>query len=73
MTFKPLGFENFRDPEVVGSSSYKKNIDAKFTHSYRPSLCWEIVVDCHNLGRPTVYILGPKKDDTRKCTITQRW
>ena len=32
VTFKPLIFENFRGPEVVGSSLYQKNIGAKFTH-----------------------------------------
>ena len=37
--FKPLIFENLRGPEVVGSCSYQKNIGAKFTHFYRPSLC----------------------------------
>ena len=31
MTFKPLIFENFWGPEVVGSSSYQKNIGVK-TH-----------------------------------------
>ena len=39
VTFKPLIFDNFRGPEVVGSSLYQKNIGAKFTDLYRPSLC----------------------------------
>ena len=39
VTFKPLIFEDFQGPEVVGSSSYQKNIGVKFTHLYRPSLC----------------------------------
>ena len=34
MTFKPLIFENFRGPEVVGSSSYQKNIGAEITHYF---------------------------------------
>ena len=34
VTFKPLIFENFGGPEVVGSSSYQKNIGAELTHLY---------------------------------------
>ena len=37
--FENLIFGNFWGPEVVGSSLYQKNIVAKFTHLYRPSLC----------------------------------
>ena len=42
MTFKYLIFENFRGPEVVGSSSYQKNIGTEFTHLYRSSLCYTV-------------------------------
>ena len=55
--------ENFQGPEVVGSSLYQKNIGAKFTHFYRPSLCWEIVVDCHNLGHPNAYCGSRQSQD----------
>ena len=50
MTFKPLIFENFQVPEVVGSSLYQKNIGAQFTHLYVPSLCKEFIVMRHNIG-----------------------
>ena len=40
-TLKMLIFANFWGPEVVGSSSYQKNIWAKFTHLYIPLLCKE--------------------------------
>jgi hypothetical protein len=36
LTFKNLIFGNFRGPEVVGSSSYQKNIGAELIHLYRP-------------------------------------
>jgi hypothetical protein len=39
LTFKNLIFGNFWGPEVVGSSSYQKNICAELTHLYRPPLC----------------------------------
>ena len=39
ITFKPLIFEKFRGPEIVGSNLYQKNIGAEFTHLYMPSLC----------------------------------
>ena len=55
LTLKNLIFGNFWGPEEVGSSLYQKNIGAKFTHLNRTSLCWEIVVDCHNLGHPNTY------------------
>ena len=55
MTFKPLIFENFRGPEVVGSSLYQKNIGAQFTHLYVPSLCKEFFVMRHNIGHSNVY------------------
>ena len=35
---------------VVGSSCYSKNIGAKFTHLFMPSLCKEFIVMRHNLG-----------------------
>ena len=43
----PRGFITVADQ---CGSLYQKNIGAKFTHLYRPTLCQEIVVDCHNLG-----------------------
>ena len=49
-------FENFRGPEVSGSSSYQKNIGAKFTYLYIPSLCKEFFVMRHNLGHPNMYV-----------------
>ena len=52
---KTLIFANFWGPEVVGSSSHQKNIDAKFTHLYIPSLCKEFIVMLHNLGHSIFY------------------
>ena len=51
-TLKTLIFANFWGPEVVGSSLYQKNIGAKFTHLYIPSLCKEFFVMRQNLGHP---------------------
>ena len=53
---KTLIFANFWGPEVVGSSSYQKNIGAKFTHLYIPSLCKEFFVMRHNLGHPNRHL-----------------
>ena len=49
-----LIFANFWDQEVVGSNTYQKNIGAKFTHLYIPSLCKEFFVMRQNLGHPIV-------------------
>ena len=32
-------YSNYWEPEVVGSSCYRKNMGAEFTHLYIPSLC----------------------------------
>ena len=56
-TLKTLIFANFWGPEVVGSSSYQKNIGAKFTHLYIPSLCKEFIVMRHNLGHSIMYVV----------------
>ena len=37
---------------LVGSSLYQKNFAAEFTHLYRPSLCYKIIVNRHNIGHP---------------------
>ena len=57
-TLKTLIFSNFWGPEVVGCSSCQKNIGAKFTHLYIPSLCKEFVVMRHNLGHPTIHTIS---------------
>ena len=35
-----------------------KNIIDEFTHLYISSLCWEIIVICHNLGHPNASLPG---------------
>ena len=55
----------FDDLEVVWSNWYQRNIGAIFTHWYMPSLCYKIIVNCHNLGHPTVQFLLHSLLDTR--------
>ena len=52
MTFQPQIFKNFQGSEVVGSSSFQKNIDTGYSHLYRPSLYQNIVMNRHNIGHP---------------------
>ena len=51
-----LIFANFWGPEVVGSSSYQKNIGAQFTHLHVPSLCKEFFMMRHNIGHSSEYV-----------------
>jgi hypothetical protein len=57
MTFKNLICLNFHGQEVLESSLYQKNIGAKFTHLYIPSLCKEFFVMHQNLGHPNSDVL----------------
>ena len=68
-TLKTLIFANFWGPEVVGSSLYQKNIGAKFTHLYIPSLCKEFFVMRHNLGHPKLLVSLPWKLGNQYCHI----
>ena len=71
LTFKNLIFGNFWGPEVVGSSSYQKNIGAEFTHLYRPSLCFKIVVNRHDLGHSNCS--GSNCKCSIKKELNQNW
>ena len=70
-TLKTLIFANFWGPEVVGSSSCQKNIGAKFTHLYIPSLCKEFFVMRHNLGHPSIQVLKTSLVFTKNIILAQ--
>ena len=46
----------FVSTEIVRNSSYQKNIGTEFTHLY--SLCWETIMNCHNIGQPNLSTEG---------------
>ena len=48
----------FVSTEIVRNSSYQKNIGTEFTHLFISSLCWETIMNCHNLGQPNLSIEG---------------